>query len=182
MKNKAKKYVASVSLVALFGIYSIYQNLPDNSSATYAAAPVSYNAPVTKSSTGQLAIAETTTTTPARTISSPTKRSSPSTVHRVSPLASSYKDGVYTGISADAYYGNVQVQITVQGGVVTDVTAIQSPDTHSRSLAINSRALPMLRSEAITAQNARINAVSGATYTSAAYKESIASALSQATA
>ncbi len=182
MKNKAKKYVASVSLVALFGIYSIYQNLPDNSTATYAAAPISYSAPVTKSSTGQLAMAETATTAPAKTTSSPAKKPQPSTVHQVPQLASGYKDGVYTGVSADAYYGNVQVQITVQGGVVTNVAAIQSPNTHSRSLAINSYALPVLRSEAISAQNARINAVSGATYTSAAYKESIASALSQATA
>jgi uncharacterized protein with FMN-binding domain len=92
----------------------------------------------------------------------------------------SYKDGQYTGDVADALYGNIQVQATVSGGNVTDVTFLQYPNDRDRSININSQAMPYLKQEAIAAQSANVDIVSGATATSQAFITSLASALNQA--
>lgn len=91
-----------------------------------------------------------------------------------------YKDGSYTGSVADAYYGNVQVKASVSGGRITDVTFLQYPNTHSESVYINQQAMPYLKQEAIKSQNANVDIVSGATFTSQAFIQSLTSALSQA--
>ena len=91
-----------------------------------------------------------------------------------------YRDGQYTGDVTDAFYGNVQVQATVAGGKITDVTFLQYPSDRSRSVNINSQAMPYLKQEAIAAQSANVDIVSGATATSQAFVSSLASALSQA--
>ena len=91
-----------------------------------------------------------------------------------------YKDGTYTGSVADAYYGNVQVQVMVQGGKIADVQFLQYPNTHSTSVMINSQAMPYLKSEALQVQSANVNIVSGATETSLAFQQSLADALTQA--
>jgi uncharacterized protein with FMN-binding domain len=71
----------------------------------------------------------------------------------------------------------VQVQITVTGGKITQVSALQTPTADHRSVSINARATPTLASEALTAQSANIDSVSGATYTSDSYKISLQSAI-----
>jgi uncharacterized protein with FMN-binding domain len=91
-----------------------------------------------------------------------------------------YKDGTYTGSVADAYYGNVQVSATVSGGKLTDVTFLQYPNTHATSVVINQQAMPYLKQEAIAAQSANVQIVSGATFTSQAFQQSLQAALSQA--
>ena len=63
--------------------------------------------------------------------------------------SASYKDGTYTGSVADAYYGNVQVAVTISAGKITDVKFLQYPDSHGTSVAINQQAMPYLRQEAI---------------------------------
>lgn len=93
-----------------------------------------------------------------------------------------YNDGTYTGGVADAYYGTVQVEAVVQGGKLTDVKFLQYPNTHSTSVFINQQAMPYLTQEAVAAQSANVNIVSGATFTSQAFQQSLASALSQAKA
>ncbi len=93
---------------------------------------------------------------------------------------STYKDGTYTGTVADAYYGNVQVQATVSGGKITNVKFDQYPNTHQTSVYINQQAMPYLEQEAIQAQNSNVQIVTGATFTSQAFIQSLASALSQA--
>lgn len=92
----------------------------------------------------------------------------------------SYKDGSYTGSTENAYYGDVQVKATISGGKITDVKFLQYPDTHSTSVYINQQAMPYLQQEAIKAQNANVNIISGATYTSQAFIQSLQNALSQA--
>jgi uncharacterized protein with FMN-binding domain len=94
--------------------------------------------------------------------------------------ATNYKNGQYTGDVTDAFYGNVQVQATVAGGKITDVTFLQYPSDRSRSININSQAMPYLKQEAIAAQSASVDIVSGATATSQAFISSLASALNQA--
>lgn len=91
-----------------------------------------------------------------------------------------YKDGTYTGNQADAFYGNIQVQTVISNGKISDIQFIQYPNDRARSIAINTLAIPSLKQEAIQAQNANVNIVSGATDSSNAFIQSLSSALSQA--
>jgi len=91
-----------------------------------------------------------------------------------------YRDGTYTGPAEDAYYGNVQVQAIIQGGRITQVKFLQYPNDRPNSVAINQQAIPYLQQEAIQAQSAQVNGVSGATDTSIAFTQSLSSALRQA--
>jgi uncharacterized protein with FMN-binding domain len=91
-----------------------------------------------------------------------------------------YKDGQYDGITADAYYGIVQVRAIIQGGKLTDVQFLSYPNDRSYSREVNGGATPILKSEAIKAQSAQVNIVSGATNTSRAFIESLSSALNTA--
>jgi uncharacterized protein with FMN-binding domain len=86
--------------------------------------------------------------------------------------------GTFTGAVVPEPFGEVQVQITLSGGKITDVTALQLP-THGRSGFISQSAAPILQGEALSAQSAKIDTVSGATYTSDAYAQSLQSAIDQ---
>lgn len=97
-----------------------------------------------------------------------------------SQAAAMYRDGTYTGPAEDAYYGNVQVQAIIQGGRITQVKFLQYPNDRPNSVAINQQAMPYLQQEAIQAQSAHVNGVSGATDTSIAFAQSLSSALQQA--
>lgn len=97
-----------------------------------------------------------------------------------SSSTATYADGTYTGSVADAFYGNVQVSATISGGKLVDVKFLQYPDTHSTSVYINSQAMPYLKQEAIQAQSANVQIVSGATFTSQAFIQSLQNALNQA--
>ena len=85
-----------------------------------------------------------------------------------------------TGDTIQTQWGPVQVRVTIKGGKLTDVTAVQYPTDNPRDQEINSYALPRLRSEALQAQSANIDTVSGATYTSGGYRQSLQSALDSA--
>jgi len=93
-----------------------------------------------------------------------------------------YADGSYTGTAENAYYGTLQVKAVISGGKLTDVQFLQYANDRSTSVAINSRAMPVLKSEAIQAQTSNVSVVSGATFTSQAFQQSIHSALTQAQA
>jgi uncharacterized protein with FMN-binding domain len=88
-------------------------------------------------------------------------------------------NGTYTGSAVEEPFGVIQVQATVANGKLTGVTVVQMP-THGRSGFISAQAAPILQGEAISAQSANIDSVSGATYTSQAYAQSLQSALDQA--
>lgn len=105
---------------------------------------------------------------------------SPSTTTTVGPGAAAFKDGSYTGSVADAQWGYVQVRAVIQGGKISDVQWVQYPDDRGRSIEINAYADPQLTSEAIQAQSAQVDLVSGATDTSLAFIQSLTDALSQA--
>jgi uncharacterized protein with FMN-binding domain len=87
--------------------------------------------------------------------------------------------GTFTGSVVPEPFGLVQVQITMTSGKITDVTALQLP-THGRSGFISQDVAPILQGEALSAQSANIDTVSGATYTSDAYAQSLQSAIDQA--
>lgn len=96
------------------------------------------------------------------------------------PTVGAYKNGAYTGSVQDAFYGNIQVQVVISGGKITNVIFLQYPNDNRTSQYINSQADPMLTQETIQAQSAQINGVSGASASSQAFQASLADALSQA--
>jgi len=85
-----------------------------------------------------------------------------------------------TGKAFPTIYGPVQVKITITHGRITAATAVRYPQGTQRDTQINSYAIPLLDQRAVAAGNAKIDAVSGATYTSGGYIGSLQSALDQA--
>jgi uncharacterized protein with FMN-binding domain len=96
------------------------------------------------------------------------------------PSASGLKSGSFTGQDFPNQYGDVQIQVVVSGGKITDVQALQYPTDRPESAYISSQALPLLRQQVLQAQSAQIDGVGGATFTSESYDQSLQSALSQA--
>jgi len=98
-----------------------------------------------------------------------------------SPAPSSASAGwTYTGDSAYTEFGYVTVQITVSDGRITNVIAVEMPADEARSVALSDRVAPILRERALAAQSASFDTVSGATWTSEAYQQSLQSALVKA--
>jgi uncharacterized protein with FMN-binding domain len=85
-----------------------------------------------------------------------------------------------TGAAANTIYGPVQVQIMVKAGKVTAAKAVEYPQDTPRDSQINAYAIPVLDREAASVGSAKIDMVSGATYTSRGYTTSLQSALDQA--
>jgi uncharacterized protein with FMN-binding domain len=101
---------------------------------------------------------------PAPTTPAPTKSSAPAR-----------PSGTFTGSDENTQYGDVQVQITVSNGKITDVNDVQQPSDNTASQAVS-----QLNQEVLTAQSANIQAVSGATYTSQGYIGSLQQAVNKA--
>lgn len=119
-----------------------------------------------------------TTTTSSGTSGGTTGGTTSTTTTTTATVASA--DGTYTGDDVNTRFGSVQVEITVSSGQITDVTALQLTDADGRSRQISNRAAPILQSEVIAAQSSNVNNVSGATYTSDAYLQSLQSAIDKA--
>ena len=184
-----KKLVISGLLMAVFGGYSLMQkfgghddartvSMPtslgvDNNQSASSAQPSQTNG--LKSSLASGTQTPTASSTPAKT----TTTTKPPVITKPKGL---YTDGTYTGPVTDAFYGNVQIRVTVSGGKITAVTFLQYPNDRSTSREINSQATPWLSQEAIQAQSANVDIVSGATDTSNAFIESLSAALTQAKA
>jgi uncharacterized protein with FMN-binding domain len=115
----------------------------------------------------------------APTPAAPTPTPSPAPAPAPQPQGQ-YKNGQYIGSSADAFYGFVQVKAVISGGKIVDVQFLSYPSDRSTSRQINSQAMPYLIQEAIAAQSANVDIISGATDTSQAFIQSLASALAQA--
>lgn len=86
----------------------------------------------------------------------------------------------YTGKAIDTRYGPVQVEITTTKGSVTDVKVLQVPWSNGEDKQINGRAVPELNAQVVDGNADDVHTVSGASYTSAAYIDSLQSALDQA--
>jgi len=85
-----------------------------------------------------------------------------------------------TGAAWPTIYGPVQVRVTVKAGKLSAVTAVEYPTETPRDYQINSFAIPQLNAEALAAGSAKIDTVSGATYTSGGYVGSLQNALDKA--
>jgi uncharacterized protein with FMN-binding domain len=91
-----------------------------------------------------------------------------------------FKNGTYTGSEVDASYGIVQVKAIITNGKLSDVKFLSYPNDRPHSVEVSNFAMPILKQEAIKIQDANVDTISGASYTSAAFVESLGSALSQA--
>lgn len=94
--------------------------------------------------------------------------------------AGGFADGTYTGPVTDAYYGLIQIQALIKGGRLTALKVLKYPSDRRTSIYINRQALPLLRDEAIRAQSAHVDIISGATLTSRAFIQSLGGALQKA--
>ena len=168
-----KKYLLSFVLVVAFAFYVM---LDDQSSVNVGPA---VNVPAVMSPTSAPAAQ---TPTPAPTTQTQTPAPAPTVAPAPAPAqsAGAYENGAYTGSVADAYFGNVQVEAIIQGGKLSSVQVLQYPNDRSTSRQINGKAMPQLVQEAIQAQGPNVNIVSGATQSSEAFQQSLASALGQA--
>lgn len=88
--------------------------------------------------------------------------------------------GTFKGDTAQTRWGPVQVEITVTDGKITDVKTLQYPNGDRRSLNISSQVIPWLQEETLQIQSANISGISGATYTSTGFQQSLASAFQKA--
>ena len=102
----------------------------------------------------------------------------------VSPTAqvssSKYRDGVYDGSIEDAVYGDLQVEVVIAGGRITDVSELMYPDDNHTSIAINKQALIILRQEAIDKHSFDVDIVTGASDSAPAFARSLRTALVKA--
>ena len=113
----------------------------------------------------------TTATTGTTTSGTTTKTTSGSTT---------YKDGTYTGTTVTHRYGSVTVTVTISGGKITNVSAQALDGGDRRSQSIDSQAVPMMKTEVLSANSAKVSTIGGATYTTTAYITSLQSALAKA--
>jgi uncharacterized protein with FMN-binding domain len=170
-----KKFLLSLGVVVTFAIYSFYQK----SNLSQISTPIPPDNP---NPTPPLSTPSQSPTSAVNNIITyqPTSTPIPLSPAQTPTTTGTYKDGQYTGSVADAFYVNVQVKATIQNGKISSVDFLQYPNDRERSLAISSQAIPMLQQEAISAQSANVDIVSGATDTSHAFIESLNSALIKA--
>jgi len=142
---------------------------PAASKSPAAAGKSSAAASKSPAAAGKGSAAPTTPTTPA----APTTQAAPTT-----PAAPAAR--TLTGTVANTQYGPMQVQVTLTGQKITNVTVLQRTDAGAESDQIDANAIPKLNSETLAAQSAQISAVSGASYTSQGYIQSLQSALDKA--
>ena len=164
-----KKYFAIFAAVALLGMLAIYF-VPDKKITSAVKSDTSNTATITP--TPQVSSTPASTPTPVATATA-TPTASAAT-------GSSLKNGTYKGATSYTRFGNVQVSITVSGGKITAVNNLQLPQDDQRSAQISSYAGAQLQSQALAAQSANIDGVSGATYTSQGYAESLQAAIDAA--
>lgn len=168
----------AAGLVALFSFHSRSGLTPaaptsHRSSSPTTAPPATSTTSTTSTPGSGPSGAGSTTTAPSSTPSS-TTAPSPTTSTTTAPATRTV-----TGKVEPYGYGQLRVRATMTGGRLTDVKVVtlQTAETYSQQLA--AQVIPMLRSQALKAQSARINGISGATYTSEAFALSLQAALSK---
>jgi uncharacterized protein with FMN-binding domain len=129
--------------------------------------------------TGSTGTGSTGTGSTGSTGSAPTATRPPTATHGPTATDAPSTTGTrtVTGPVVNTRWGAVQVEVTLDGSQLLDVTALQLPGGDRRSSQISSYAEPVLRTQALAAQGASIDGISGATYTSIAYARSLQAAL-----
>jgi uncharacterized protein with FMN-binding domain len=170
-----------VGVIALVSFKSS-PGLPKSSSALHAkstGAVAASRPPAGSTTTAPPATSPPTTSTPttnAPTTNAPTTNAPTATT----PTTSAGAVRTIDGDPSDNQYGTVQVEVTLQGGRITGITELQMPQDRQHSAEISQAAAPILEQEVLQAQSAQIDIVSGATFTSQSYAQSLQSALDKA--
>ena len=148
-------------LTTFFALSSVQPGQQTSAATVVSAAPASDTASLTAAS-------RSTTTTAVADAPMPTQATA---------------SAVVDGATFRNRYGTVQVEaVFAPDGSLESVNVLQSPDGDSTSLRINNRAVPRLNDEAVTAQSAEVDTVSGATYTTIDYRSSLQSSIDAARA
>lgn len=137
--------------------------------------PTSTNKPITDA-----APAAGTGTTTGSAATGAAAAAAPTAAAAAPAPAAAAKSGTFTGTTAQTRWGPVQVQIVVANGKITSANAVRYPTGNGNDAQINAYALPQLNAEAVAANSAKIDMVSGATVTSGGYLQSLQSAIDQA--
>lgn len=164
-----KKFFLSAFVVIAFIAYAIHERLTNSSGGS----PSASTAP--SSGTGADAAGSSAVNSASN---SPTQVPAPT--NPPASTASGYKNGTYTGPAIDVNYGLVQVEAIIQSGKIAQVQFLQYPNDRRTSQQINAIAMPWLQQEAIQAQSANVDIISGATLTSEGFAMSLQSALASA--
>jgi uncharacterized protein with FMN-binding domain len=154
--------VGSAAIVAIgwqAGVGTLMTALPQSQ------ASASGSSAAASSTSGSTSTATTDTSSPTAT---------------TAPVATGPADGTYDGSVVSTRFGTVQVQAVISGGQITDVIAVKLTDADRKSVQISQQVAPMLRSEVLTAQSAKVANISGGTYTTQGYLKSLQSALDAA--
>ncbi|HWE55835.1 MAG TPA: FMN-binding protein [Acidimicrobiales bacterium] len=157
------------------GLLFSYHTRPIRSAVTTAPATTAPTTGTTPT-TGSPSATAPTTTSPSGA-SDGTGTTAPATT---SPTTAAPNSRTATGQDVQYRYGDLQLQVVESGSHITAINVVADDATDPRSEQINSQALPQLQSEAMSAQSADIDGVSGATFTSMAYQQALQSALDQA--
>lgn len=189
--GKKRRHAAKGSRMAALGLslfattgLAAYMGVSGGSSTTneVAAGGGAVNAVSVASTTATTAPAATSTDAAASTDSAATAATATTATPTTAAASAASGSATYNGDTYTNRWGPVQVQVTITDGKITAVDTIQYPDGDHKSVAINQQAVPQLESMTLANQSASVNVVSGATYTSDSYAQSVQSALDYAAA
>ena len=199
MKRIVLTFMSTLSaLVLLFGYHTSTSSKMSAASETVIVAPAPATTTGAAAGSGAQAsaaatappVAGSSTTTSASTAATPSPAataapssaagSSAAATAGSSSTAAAAATSTVTGDEVQTRWGPVQVQLTLQGSTITAVDVVEYPTGNNKDRQINARAVPVLVSETLNAQNAQIDMVSGATVTSDGYVSSLQSALDKA--
>ena len=135
-------------------------------------------APATKSSVPTAKASPT----PTKSTAKPTPKPTPTPTAKPSSTTKTVTGSSVTVGEGRRVFGVVQVRLTLTNGKITSISAVQAPEADPHSAQISQFSIPILGQEVLSAQGASIDAVSGATYTSNAYAQSVQAALDAAKA
>ncbi len=182
-----QKFVVSAFVVCTFVAYAVHEHFVSSNDALGAAAPTLNPPPTLQVAPTDSPLVINTPQSDDSSQTIPTAPPPPPTAVPQLPTAAPtaiasglYKNGAYTGPEVDAYWGLVQVKAVVQNGKLASVQFLEYPSDRRTSQRINSVAIPYLQQEAIQAQSANVDIISGATLTSEAFAQSLQTALSSA--
>jgi uncharacterized protein with FMN-binding domain len=180
-----KKYPAVIgaTLAGLAGVLTFHSKATSGSLSASLGATKAGGSTAAKPANGSEPTASPSTSTPPKSqgnTSAPKSSTAQSSQATVTP-ATTYSSGVRSAVGAAAQYGYgvISVKVTVSGNKITDISVanLQTAESYSQQLA--DQVIPMLRNEILKAQSLHVYGISGATYTSDAYAQSVQSALTK---
>ncbi len=187
-KRFLRKFFLSAFVILTFAAYALHKpftsangniGLAANTPSPSISQPAYTSTPVDPATAAGSQPGQTSTDAATAPQSFPSPTALPPTATAVQ-TASQFKNGNFTGNEIDAFFGLVQVQISIQNGKITNVQVPEYPSDRRTSVRINTFAVPILQQEAIQAQQANVDIVTGATLTSQAFAMSLQSALDKA--